>query len=134
MTSFCLFKSHVTTRYYLMPIFFFFLHKKQFLFWCSVTSLVSNSLRPMDCGPPGSSVNGILQARILEWVAWPPPGDPPNPGIKPRYLMPPLLADGLFTTSAIWEAIEMILLCLKTVTFFIRLCPRIDHSWPISHI
>ena len=23
----------------------------------------------MDCGPPGSSVQGILQARILEWVA-----------------------------------------------------------------
>jgi len=23
----------------------------------------------MDCSPPGSSVNGILQARILEWVA-----------------------------------------------------------------
>ena len=24
---------------------------------------------PMDCSPPGSSVHGILQARILEWVA-----------------------------------------------------------------
>ena len=26
---------------------------------------------PMDCSPPGSSVHGILQARILEWVACP---------------------------------------------------------------
>ena len=26
---------------------------------------------PMDCRPPGSSVRGILQARILEWVAIP---------------------------------------------------------------
>ena len=26
---------------------------------------------PMDCGPPGSSAHGILQARILEWVAMP---------------------------------------------------------------
>ena len=26
---------------------------------------------PMDCGPPGSSVHGILQARIQEWVAIP---------------------------------------------------------------
>ena len=25
----------------------------------------------MDCNPPGSSVHGILQARILEWVAIP---------------------------------------------------------------
>ena len=26
---------------------------------------------PMDCSPPGSSVHGILQVRILEWVAIP---------------------------------------------------------------
>ena len=26
---------------------------------------------PMDCSPPGSSVHGILQARIFEWVAMP---------------------------------------------------------------
>ena len=24
---------------------------------------------PMDCSPPGSSVHGVLQARMLEWVA-----------------------------------------------------------------
>ena len=24
---------------------------------------------PTDCGPPGSSIRGILQARVLEWVA-----------------------------------------------------------------
>ena len=27
---------------------------------------------------------GILQARVLKWVACPSPGDLPNPGIKPR--------------------------------------------------
>ena len=32
---------------------------------------MSDSLRPMDCSLPGSSVHGILQARILEWVAIP---------------------------------------------------------------
>ena len=32
-------------------------------------SVMSDSLRPMDCSPPGSSVHGIFQARILEWVA-----------------------------------------------------------------
>ena len=26
---------------------------------------------PMDCSPPGSSLHGTLQARILEWVAIP---------------------------------------------------------------
>ena len=39
---------------------------------------------PMDCTLPGSSVHGILQARILEWVAFPSSGDLLNPGIKPR--------------------------------------------------
>ena len=32
-------------------------------------SVMSDSLRPMDCSPPSSSVHEILQARILEWVA-----------------------------------------------------------------
>ena len=31
----------------------------------------TSSLPPLDCSPPGSSVHGILQARILEWVAIP---------------------------------------------------------------
>ena len=31
--------------------------------------VMSDSLRPVDCRPPSSSVHGILQARILEWVA-----------------------------------------------------------------
>ena len=35
---------------------------------------------PMDCSPPGSSAHGILQAGILEWVPFPPPGDPSKPG------------------------------------------------------
>ena len=34
-----------------------------------VTQSRPNLCEPMDCCPPGSSVHGILQARILEWVA-----------------------------------------------------------------
>ena len=37
--------------------------------WMWSRSVVSDSLRPVDCTPPSSSVRGILQARILEWVA-----------------------------------------------------------------
>ena len=46
-----------------------------------------------DSSPPGSSVHGILQARIVEWVPFPSPGDLPNPGIKPK--PPALQADSL---------------------------------------
>ena len=37
--------------------------------WKWSRSVMSNSLRPMNCSLPSSSVHGILQARILEWVA-----------------------------------------------------------------
>ena len=47
----------------------------------------------MDCSPPGSFVHGILQTRILEWVAIPSPGDLPDPGIELRF--PVLQADSL---------------------------------------
>ena len=39
---------------------------------CSVTQPCLTLRNPMDCSPPASSVHGILQARILEWVACPP--------------------------------------------------------------
>ena len=34
---------------------------------------------PLDCNPPGSSVHGILQARILEWVVMPSSRGPSQP-------------------------------------------------------
>ena len=45
---------------------------------------MSKSCDPMDSSQPVSSVNGIFQARILEWIAIPSPGDLPNPEIEPR--------------------------------------------------
>ena len=54
-------------------------------------SVASDSCDHMDCSLPGSSVHGIFQARILEWVAFPPPGDFPDPGIRPAS---PALAGG----------------------------------------
>ena len=39
------------------------------------------------------TVHEVLQARILEWVAIPSPGDRPNPGIEPK--SPTLQADSL---------------------------------------
>ena len=38
---------------------------------CTVTQLCLTLCDPMDCRPPGSSVHGILQVRVLEWVVMP---------------------------------------------------------------
>ena len=51
---------------------------------------------PIDCSPPGSSVHGIFQARILEGVPFPTAGDLPDPGIEPMSLESPTLAGGFF--------------------------------------
>ena len=60
---------------------------------------------PLDYSLPGSSVHGILQARILEWVtATPSSRDLPSPGIKPSSLTSPAQAGGFFTTHDTWEA------------------------------
>ena len=39
--------------------------------WLLVAPSCPTLCDPMDCSPPGSSVHGILQARILEWVTTP---------------------------------------------------------------
>ena len=78
-----------------------------------VAQLYPTLCDPMDCSPPGSSVHGILQARILEWVAisfqevfptqgWnpglpiagnslsaKPPGKPKNTGVASLSLLQP---------------------------------------------
>ena len=56
---------------------------------------------PMDCSPPGSSVLGILQARLLEGFPLPAPGDLPDPGIEPTSPASPF-----FTTTATKEALR----------------------------
>ena len=53
-------------------------------------SFVGHRHEPTDCSPPGSSVHGISQARILEWVPFPSPGDLPTS---------PALAGGLFAAE-----------------------------------
>ena len=55
---------------------------------------------PVDYILPGYSVRGILQARILEWVAVPSSRGSSGPGIKPTSLSSPALGGGFFTTSA----------------------------------
>ena len=47
----------------------------------------------MEYSPPGFSVHGMLQARYWSGLTFPPPGDLPIPGIKPR--SPKLQADSL---------------------------------------
>ena len=63
-----------------------------FLFSCFVQFFCN----PMNCSLPASSVHGISQARTLEWLPFPSPGDLPAPGIESAC---PALVGRFFTTE-----------------------------------
>ena len=52
----------------------------------------------LESSSPGSSVHGILQARLLERAANPPPGDLPTQGLNPCFLIS-CVAARFFTTE-----------------------------------
>ena len=58
----------------------------------------------MDCSPPGSFVLGILQTRILEWVAMPSYMGPSQPRDGTCVSYASCIGRQVFTTSTTWEA------------------------------
>ena len=64
--------------------------------YASTLSYVQLFVTPWTVAPPGSSIHGISQAGILEWLPFPSPGALPDPGIEPAS---PALAGGFFTTE-----------------------------------
>ena len=70
---FALYSGTLTSMYFPRLHFNFkklyFYYPRDFNISCSVSKLCLTLGKPRDCSPPGSSVHGILQARILEWVA-----------------------------------------------------------------
>ena len=65
---------------------------------CLVTQTCPTLCNPMDCSLPGSSVHGILQARILEWILFSSGSSKPRDRTQISYI-----AGGFFNT---WEAQE----------------------------
>ena len=71
---------------------------------------------PVDCSPPGSSVRGISQARILEWVAISfsrgssQPREPTSPALAGRFFFLPLShwgnSAGLLGVSQIFQTLS----------------------------
>ena len=72
-----------------------------------ITQLCTTLCDPMDCSPPGSSVHGILQARIPEWVAIPFSRGSSQPRDQTQILC---TAGGFFTT---WATINLGILELR---------------------
>ena len=71
---------------------------------CLVSQSCPVLCNPMDCSPPGSSVHGILQARILEWVAIPSSRRSSQPRDRTQVSR---IAGGFFTIEATREALPL---------------------------
>ena len=88
---------------------------------------------PTDCSLLGSSVHGILQARILEWFAIPFSSGSSLLSIKSVSLMSPAWTGGFFTTSAqmflYYRAINWKSTCL--LWFLLVLFPLLSMLYPI---
>ena len=73
---------------------------------CMLSCLSRVSLQPLGCGLSGSSVHGDSPGKnTVSGLPCSPPGDFPDPGIKPTSLKSPALVGRFFTTSATWEAL-----------------------------
>ena len=99
--------------------------------WVKVTRLYSMLCDPMDCSPPGSSVHGILQTRVLCPVtilfsrgsSWP-----------RDHNWVCSIAGGFFSFSATWKALYAVCVCANSL----QLCPTLydpmNYSLPGSSV
>ena len=90
-----------------------------------VAQLYPTLCDPMDCSSPGSSAHGILQARMLEWVAISFSGDLSNPRIAPG--SPALQGDSLPSEPPGKPNIESGTQS-KSVSLFLYCLRRFDHQ------
>ena len=69
-------------------------------------SVMSNSVAAWTVAHQAPLPKGFFHQEYWRGLPCPPPGDLPNPGIKPVFLVSPTLAGKFFTTSNTWEALK----------------------------
>ena len=74
---------------------------------CKLLQSCLTLCNPVDCSPPGSSLHGILQARMLEWVAMPSSRGSSPPRDRTHVAFVSFVGSRFFTTSATWEAFHL---------------------------
>ena len=101
------FKSHIHIPIHLVFHFVLLYVFIDHMLYCACAKslpLCPTLCNPMNGSPPGSSVHGFSRQEYWSGLPCLPPGDLPNPGVKPASLLSPALAGRFFTTSATWEA------------------------------
>ena len=77
----------------------------------------------LDYSQPGSSFHGIFQAGMLEWIAFPPPGDAPDPRIKAASPVAPVLQAGSLPAERSEKGVKR-----KVTQLWLTLCDPMDST------
>ena len=81
---------------------------------CPLTPAVSGSAAPRTAARQAPLSMGVSRQEHWGGLTCPPPGDLPDPGIKPTFFTSPTLAGGFFTTSATWEAHKCLIIIQRS--------------------
>ena len=102
------------------------------MYMCVSHSVMSNSLQPHNYGPLGSSVHGISQARIMEWVAIPFSRASSQPGMECG--SPALQADSLLYEPAVnyWTVNKFACTLDGDTIYVFQRCLLYKHLWKDS--
>ena len=101
---------------------------------CSVISVVLTLCDPMNHSPPGSTVHGISQARILEWVAMPSSRGSSQPRDQTTSPAPPALQAESLPLSHQGRLSRAPTAAAKSLQSCPTLCDRIDGRPPGSPV
>ena len=71
---------------------------------CSITQSCPTLVTPWTAAHQAPLSMGFSRLGYWSGLPCPPPGDLPDPGMEPAFLMSPASAVGFFTTSSTWEA------------------------------
>ena len=88
---------------------------------------------PVDCSPPGSSVHGSLQARVLEWVAVPSSrgSSPPRDRTHISYVF--CIGRWVLYHWATWETPIILWVCVCVRAKSLQSCPSLWTLWTAAH-
>ena len=75
---------------------------------CSVANLCSTLCDPMDCSCQAPLSMEFCKQEYWSGLLFPPPGDLPDPGIEPTFLVSPALAGGFFATMLLGKLYKYI--------------------------
>ena len=82
---------------------------------------------PMDCSLPGSSVHGVFQARVLEWVAMPSSRGSSQPRGQTHISLCLCIAGKFFTTRVTWEGLHLNVVPHFSLNFSSTFFPDLSH-------